>query len=69
MAVNSRGRAHVEQSLLEVCFFDAVRTLLLGFVGTLASGRSATVVIGDARAFGKKSESSAATRIASRRIP
>jgi len=68
MAVNSQGRAHVEHSLLEV-LFDAVRTLLLGFVGTLASGRSATFVIGDARAFGKKSESSAATRIAPRRIP
>ena len=31
--------------------FDAVPTLLLGFFGTLASGRTATVVIGDARDF------------------
>ena len=31
--------------------FDVVRTLLLGFFATLASGRTATVVIGDARDF------------------
>jgi hypothetical protein len=64
MVVASQGRADVEHSLLEVCFLTQ-----FGFVGTLASGRTATVAIGDARDFGKKSESSAATRIAPRRIP
>jgi hypothetical protein len=51
MAVASQGRAGVEHSLLEVCFLTQFGHLPLGFFGTLASGRTATIVIGDARDF------------------
>jgi len=69
MAVASQGRADVEHSLLELRVLTQFGHCCFGFVGKLASGRTATVVIGDARDFGKKSERSAATRIAPRRIP